>query len=336
MPMMAATCARLASLLVLALLLGAGLAPLPARAQSCWVSGSASLDFGSVSSTSNTDSQTTLSLTCQAGYGTPQNQPTRFRVCIFVGEGNPTGMAPRRMTNYNGAYMSYDLYSNGGRTRLIGPLGSSYPVYSRTYSIPQSQSRTINLPLYGRVPAGQSLPANYAFQGFPSGSVVRYSYGYGSTPSVASCVNGTAGNLGGTGEATFGWSGVRANVANTCRVMVATDMDFGIAGNLSTARDQTSTIQLQCPTGANWQVNLDNGSHASGNTRHMASGGNRITYELYRDANHQNRWGNQPNNGVSGTGNNGTQSLTVYGRIDAQGTVPRGTYTDTITVRLTY
>lgn len=311
------------------------LLPAPAHAQSCWVSGSATLNFGTVTASANTDAQTTLAVNCQAGFNTFLNAPTLFRVCMFVGAGNPTGTAPRRMTNNNGAFMNYNLYSDAARTQLLGPLGSS-PLYSQAINIPEGTTSLINLPIYGRVPMGQTLPAAFPYQGFPAGSVVRYSYGLFITPTEAECRNGTPGLLGGAGEVPFSWSGVYANYANACHVIVATDLDFGSAGALTANRDQTSTIQLQCPTGANWRVNLDNGINASGSTRRMASGVNRITYELYRDPVRQNRWGNTTTTGVTGTGTNTAQSLTVYGRVPAQATPASGSYADTIIVTLTY
>lgn len=321
---------------LLVLLAGLCLLPTTARAQSCWVSGAATLNFGTVTAAGNTDAQTNIALNCQASFNAPFGLAARFRVCVFVGEGNPTGMEPRRMTNYNGAFMNYDLYSNAARTQLIGPLGSTYPLYSLAFDVQESRTYLAQVPLYGRVPAGQNLPAAFPFQGFPANAIVRYSYGYLITPSEADCRNGVAGFGGGAGDAAFGWSGVYATFANTCRVVVATDLDFGSAGTLSANRDQTSTIQLQCPNGTAWRVNLDNGVNAAGNIRRMASGANRITYELYRDAARQNRWGNATNNGINGTGTNAAQSLTVYGRVPAQGNVPGGTYSDTITVTLTY
>ncbi len=321
--------------LLLLLAATALLLPATARAQSCWVSGSANIDFGTVSASSPTDAQTNLGVACQASFNAPFGWATRFRICVFVGEGSISGMAPRRLSNYNGAYMNYDLYADAARTLLVGPPGSNYPVYDAAVDAPLGTIQLANMPLYGRVPAGQNLPATYPYQGHPAPSVVKYSYGYLFSPSEADCRNGTPGFLGGTGEASFGWGGVYAAFANTCRVVVATDLDFGNVGALTSNRDQTSTIELKCPTGTAWRVGLDNGTNASGSTRRMASGSNRISYELYRNNARSQRWGNTNGSDVSGTGNNAVQALTVYGRVPAQAS-PAGSYVDTVTVTLTY
>lgn len=328
-PNTASSLCTYAAMLMLALL---ACLPSQASAQSCWVNGAANLNFGTVTTGSHTDAHTDLNYQCQASW----LLNTYFRVCLFVDEGNPSGLAPRRMTNYNGAFMNYDLYSDAARTRLIGPLGSSYPLYSATLLVPGATAPSNNLRIYGRVPAGQSLPATYSYQGFPSGSVLRYSYNFLRVPTEAECQSGTGPALGGGGQVSVGWSGVHANYANTCRVVVATDLDFGSTGGLSGDRYQTSTIQLQCPTGAAWRVGLDDGANANGSTRRMASGANHIIYELYRDNARTQRWGTQGISDASGAGDNTVQSLTVYGRVPAQPNPPPGTYSDTVTVTLTY
>jgi spore coat protein U-like protein len=307
----------------------------PARAQSCFVNGAAGLDFGAVTAAANTDAQSSLNFQCQSGNrGTSHN----FRLCVFVGAGLPAGIAPRRMTNFNGALMDYDLYSDPARTLLIGPQGGNFPLYSLVVSVPGSFSSVAGaVPLYGRVPAGQSLPAVFPYLSLPAGSVLRYSYGIAnSVPSAEDCRDGVPGLQGGTGSVPFSWSGVRATFDNACRVVVATDLDFGSAGLLAGNRDQTSTIQLQCPSGTAWRVGLDNGVNALGTTRRMASGGSRIAYELYRNAARTQRWGSAADSDVDGTGNNAVQALTVYGRVPAQAAPAPGSYADTVTVTLTY
>jgi spore coat protein U-like protein len=319
---------------VLPALLLTGL-PLPTPAQSCSATSPIQLNFGTVTAAAS-DAQTTLQLTCQGPSDLLAALPAQFSVCVFVGEGTPTGIAPRRMSNGNGAFMNYDLYADPARTQLIGPLGSAYAVYSLSFDVGVRQSRQVSIPLYGRVPAGQNLPATFPYQGIPNASVVRYSYGYVFTPTVDECRNGVAGTLGGAGQATFTWAGVNASYANSCRINTASDMDFGRSDGLASSHEQTSTISLQCPTGAPWNVTLNDGSNAVGSTRRMASAGNRISYELYRDANRLERWGNTAATGVAGTGSGNPSILTVYGRIPAQPGTRAGNYMDTVTVTLTY
>lgn len=310
-----------------------------AQAQSCSVGTGLTMAFGTVGNSggSTTDN---LSFTCQRAF----LQPTVFRVCLFLPEGSPLpGINPRRMTNNNGAAMNYDLFSDPAHTQRIGPYGSSFPVHGTTLALTTffDYSASGQLQVYGQVLPGQSLPATQPYQSQLNNGQLRYSYNTGSfgnpptAPSLAQCVSGNGAD--GSGIVSGIYTGVSARFANTCRITTATDLDFGSTGNLSGNRDQTSTLQLQCPTGTSWRIGLDNGNHANGNVRRMAgSPGNYLQYELYRNSGRSQRWGNaQPNDTSNGNGNNAVQSLTVYGRVPAQTAAP-GNYSDTVTVTLTY
>jgi len=330
--------------LLLILLLGtAGMWPLESlAAETCSFSGSVTMAFGEVG-TGGKDASGALSVTCRRDIG----EPVAFRVCIFLPEGSPLpGINPRRMTNNNGAQMLYDLYSDSSRTRVIGPYGSTFPIYSQAVNLTSFlvTQQTIQMPVYGRVPAGQSLPSTHAFQAQLNGGVLRYSYNIGSwffgmpsPPTDEQCRSGTGAS--GSGVVTGFYTGVTATFANTCHISAATDLQFGefdsiVGGN----RDQTSRIDLTCPNGATWNVGLNNGINASGTTRRMRSpGGAYVTYDLYREPNRSQRWGSTiGTDTAAGTGTGGLQSLTVYGRVPPQATPAPGIYSDTVTVTLTF
>lgn len=312
----------------------------PAAAQSCWVGTGPTIAFGEVG-TGGKDASATLSVTCQRDWF----QFASFRLCMAIPDGTPiAGTNPRWMSNYNGAQMAYDLYSDAARTRQIGPFGSGYPTYSATLSMNAALDfqATVNMPIYGRARAGQQLPATHAYQSQIGGGQIRYSYNTASVfnpnpapPSEAQCLSGNGAS--GSGIAGFHTS-VTATFANTCRITTATDLDFGVVTALTANRDQTSSIQLQCPNGTPWRVGLDNGSHAVGNTRRMAGpGGHFLQYELYRNVQRNQRWGTALGTDTSaGTGNNASQSVTVYGRVPAQAIQRAGAYSDTVTITLTY
>ena len=63
-----------------------------------------------------------------------------------------------------------------------------------------------------------------------------------------------------------------------------------------------------------------------------------LNYGLYADASFTTVWGDGggATATVSGTGNGAAQPTTVYGRIPAGQYVPATTYTDQITVEVTY
>jgi spore coat protein U-like protein len=70
----------------------------------------------------------------------------------------------------------------------------------------------------------------------------------------------------------------------------------------------------------------------------MVSGGNTLNYSLFSNAGRTTNWGNNiGTDTVAGTGTGALQTLTVYGRIPAsQTTAPVGSYSDTITVTVTF
>lgn len=88
-----------------------------------------------------------------------------------------------------------------------------------------------------------------------------------------------------------------------------------------------------------WNVSLNDGQNVSGSTRRMRLGatGNYVTYELYRDPARTQRWGvTTGSDTVPGTGTGSAQNLTVYGRVPASQTVPAGSYSDVVTITVTY
>jgi spore coat protein U-like protein len=133
---------------------------------------------------------------------------------------------------------------------------------------------------------------------------------------------------------------VQMTITSDCQITSATNMNFGPSGVISTNHDATSTITVQCTNGTNYNVGLNEGAGTGATipVRKMTGvGGATINYSLYTDSNRSIVWGNTPNtNTVSGTGTGAAQPYTVYGRVAAQATPAAGTYTDTVTVTLTY
>lgn len=301
----------------------------PAAAQNCWSSGSANISFGSAGNGIAVDTSDTVNLTCQA-----DASPRYLRWCLFIGGEAPiAGVNPRYMTNYNGGQMAYDLYSDAARTQIIGPppTGAGYTVYTGTAVVPGNYAQSaISVPVYGRVAAGQDLPAGN-YQAGISNAMFYVAMATSSYP--ASCTTGAW-----TGSVGPMYIGVSATVANACRISLATDLDFGAVSTLASNRDQTSQISVRCKAGTTWTLGLSNGVHASGTTRRMRSAaGQYVTYEMYRDTGRSQRWGNASGSWATGTGAGDANptALTVYGRVAAQAATS-GTYSDTVTVTLTY
>lgn len=134
---------------------------------------------------------------------------------------------------------------------------------------------------------------------------------------------------------------VTATIIASCTI-TANDLSFGNYDPLAaTALDQTSTINVTCSNGADYDIQLSGGISTDVNARTMdddATGGFTLNYSLFTDSGRTNNWG--VTNGTDtyqGTGTGSAQTITVYGRIPAgQTTPPIGAYTDTITATIEY
>jgi spore coat protein U-like protein len=99
--------------------------------------------------------------------------------------------------------------------------------------------------------------------------------------------------------------------------------------------DSAGSVSVSCDAGDSYSIALSPG-HGTMLARQMQGGTSLLYYNLYTDALRTIIWGD----GTSGTATvsaSGTGGLyTVYGRIPASQNVPAGTYTDTLTVTLTF
>ena len=146
-----------------------------------------------------------------------------------------------------------------------------------------------------------------------------------------------AGSEAGVSTATGSFN-VQVAIAATCVVTSATTLDFGTQGVLSANIDQTSTITITCTNTTPYNIGLDKGLNGSSvTTRQMKAGSELVNYSLFSDAGRTVNWGNTVGTDtVAATGNGSAQPFTVYGRISPQTTPGPATYTDTITVTVTY
>ena len=132
---------------------------------------------------------------------------------------------------------------------------------------------------------------------------------------------------------------VQMTITATCTVNSATSMNFGTQGVLSTNVDQTSTIQVTCTNTTPYNIGLDagTGTGATVATRKMTSAANTVNYTLYSNSGRTTVWGNTVGTDTqAATGNGSAQSYTVYGRVPSQAAPAPGTYSDTITITVTY
>jgi spore coat protein U-like protein len=128
-------------------------------------------------------------------------------------------------------------------------------------------------------------------------------------------------------------------LAATCLINSASTLNFGTQGVLAANVPGTSTIAVQCTNTTPYNIGLDVGlgTGATVAVRKMTSGGATVNYSMYSDSGHTTVWGTTiGTDTVAATGTGAAQNYTVYGLVPPQSTPAPGTYTDTITVTVTY
>jgi spore coat protein U-like protein len=131
---------------------------------------------------------------------------------------------------------------------------------------------------------------------------------------------------------------VTLTAINSCTVSIGRHIDFGSMLALDKTVDQQGAVNVNCGKGTPYDVALDWGKAGAGATvRKMTSGGKEIRYNLYKDANRRQVWGNSAADMLkSQTGTGATQTIPVYARVLAQPALPPGEYTDQIKVEIIY
>jgi spore coat protein U-like protein len=142
---------------------------------------------------------------------------------------------------------------------------------------------------------------------------------------------------------------VSATVNASCVVVGAGTMNFGNydpAGLHNTApRDATGSFSVRCTKGTTAQIwlgeglNPATGSNCGTPLRQMASGTNRLGYQLYGNSTRTSVWGCQASAQFpyASTSANTTTPMTVWGRIPGgQDVDPATDYADTVVITLNF
>lgn len=134
---------------------------------------------------------------------------------------------------------------------------------------------------------------------------------------------------------------VTANVATKCKLNTPVDVAFGtydpVEVNASAALDANGAFNIQCTKNSVGTIAIDDGAHYSAPNRRMSDGGSvYLVYDLYTTAGRTVVWNSS--NTVSYSATNASPfTETVYGRIPGgQVDAIAGSYTDTVTVTVTY
>ncbi len=147
----------------------------------------------------------------------------------------------------------------------------------------------------------------------------------------------------GTAEAATatGTLSVTASVASVCLISNGT-LAFGSYDPTSaTALNASTTLTLTCTLGTPYNIGMAAGAGTGATTtlRILTSGANTLGYKLYRDSGRTLNWGNTVGTDtLAGTSSATvlTNTINVYGQIPAAEAAPTGSYTDSVTVTVTY
>lgn len=127
-----------------------------------------------------------------------------------------------------------------------------------------------------------------------------------------------------------------ATVAAYCTVSSGS-LGFGTY-SASAASTATATVTATCTNTTTYTIALDKGTNgASETTRVMkaASSAATLSYGIFSDSGYTTNWGTSAGS-QSGTGNGSAQPFTAYGKVPSGQFVTPDSYTDTVTVTLTY
>ena len=133
-----------------------------------------------------------------------------------------------------------------------------------------------------------------------------------------------------------------SSTVNSACMITANALNFG---TYTTAQlDATTTLSVTCTNTTAYTVGADAGANGSGGTtaspvRNMkisGSGTSLANYQAYTDSGRTTIWNNVSGGNVSGTGTGSAQTITIYGRMNANQYVTPGSYTDTLNITLTF
>jgi len=134
---------------------------------------------------------------------------------------------------------------------------------------------------------------------------------------------------------------VTASVAAVCIIGNAT-LAFGAYNPTSgTATTANATTTLTCTLGTPYNIGMSPGAGtgATVTLRIMTSGTNTLGYKLFQNAALTTNWGNTVGTDTySNTSSTSslTQTITIYGQIPASEAAAVGSYTDTVTMTVTF
>lgn len=315
---------RFHRVVVILVVLLAGLAPglSSARAATCTASVD-TLSFDDVDTLAGDSATSSADITISCS----DVSASSVSACVNLGAGSGgTDSGSRLMIRAadTSDTLDYGLYQDNSHSTSFGSSSASDLGDPESVSLSASDGTAeATVTVYGRVPGAQTSAA----EGTYSDSVpVTVSYLDGST---LDCSSQSAAS-----QATSTMV-VSATIEPNCLIST-TDLNFGTVGLMEEDATAEASATITCTPDADYSISMGDGLHADGDQRRMeSSAGDYVTYDLYQDSSHSQAWGNTTGSDtVDGTAS-GTDTFEVYGVVPVQ-SVPAGTYSDVITVTVTY
>ncbi|MBK0032455.1 spore coat protein U domain-containing protein [Erwinia sp. S43] len=132
-------------------------------------------------------------------------------------------------------------------------------------------------------------------------------------------------------------------VTRDCTTITAPGINFGSAPLPASFQTVSQSLNVICTKGSTYTVGITNGGYAVGTQRYMASGSNRLAYQIYKGTTGTTYWGPNGTDRVdsstaSATSTDGLTKTFNYRAliISTQTPPPAGSYLDSVSVDVTF
>jgi spore coat protein U-like protein len=309
------------------ILILAGILFLP-RCYAACTTGSSTTSFGSQNSfTIASTAQTVESGTGFACTGSALSLASTNTITATISSTtNASGSTPQLYNSDTDTYLPYSICSDSSCSSTYS-IGDTITWSSTTLVglLGLFNASDGTLPLYLQTSTGSNLPAGTYTD------TINISWSY------SICFVGVAGICSYTTGTATSTITVTLVVTNYCYIDSAPDVDFGTAALPVGFSTISSAISVRCTLDASYSVNLASSNAESGDWRQMSSSVDGSTYYLqYQLAlSSGTLWSSSSDYSATGTGS--SQSIAYTATINSsQSAVPAGSYSDTVTVTVTY
>lgn len=240
---------------------------------------------------------------------------------------NASGTTPRMYSSAVSSYVPYSICGDAACSTTY-TAGSTYTWTATSLATLLSlfSSSNTTMPVYLVTPTGSNVPAGTYTDTF------TITWTYTTCSSSVLCLSLTT-----TTATTTATVTVNMVVTNDCTINSAPDVNFGSAALPANFASVSSSLSVTCTKNASYSVDLTSINSSAGDWRQMSasgtSGTSYLQYQLYKSDG--TAW--TSSNDLSTTGTGASQTISYSAAVNPdQDNQPAGSYTDTVTVTVTY